>query len=218
MRHQLLIATLASGALLTGCATDPNTGQQRMNKAAIGALAGAAGGAAISKATGGDHTGRDAAIGAALGAGIGYYMERQARELEQQMAGTGVNVKQDPTTGNIDLVMPGNITFAFDDASLNPTFMPTLDKLASTMNQYHETTINVMGHTDSRGAAAYNMNLSRQRANSVASYLINRGVSASRINVTGYGMTRPIASNDTDYGRQQNRRVEITINAPRSVQ
>ena len=120
MRNTLMVAALASGLALSGCTTDPNTGQQRLNKTAIGTLAGAAGGATISKATGGDKTGRDAAIGAALGTGVGYYMERQAKQLEQQMAGTGVTVTPN-ANGNIDLVMPGNITFSFDDASLNPS-------------------------------------------------------------------------------------------------
>ncbi|WP_201586513.1 OmpA family protein [Psychrobacter jeotgali] len=217
MRNKLMIAAVASGLALSGCTTDPNTGQQRLNKTAIGTLAGAAGGATISKATGGDKTGRDAAIGAALGAGVGYYMERQAKQLEQQMAGTGVTVEQNQQTGNIDLVMPGNITFAFDDATLNPSFRPTLDKLASTMNQYNQTTVTVAGHTDSRGAASYNQNLSRQRAYSVANYLTARGVSSNRIQVVAYGESRPVASNDTDYGRQQNRRVELTINSPQNL-
>ncbi len=217
MRNQLMIAALASGMVLTGCATDPNTGQQRINKTAIGTLAGALGGATISKATGGDNTGRDAAIGAALGAGVGYYMERQAKQLEQQMAGTGVTVEQNPNTGNIDLVMPGNITFSFDDATLSSSFKPTLDKLASTMNQYDKTRVTIAGHTDSRGDASYNMNLSRNRANSVANYLSARGVSSNRINVVAYGESRPVADNNTDYGRQQNRRVELTITSPQSV-
>lgn len=217
MRKQLMVATLASGMVLAGCATDPNTGQTTINKTALGALAGAAGGAVISKATGGDETGRDAAIGAALGAGVGYYMQRQANQLEQQMAGTGVEVEQDAQTGNINLVMPGNITFAFDDATLSPSFRPTLNQLAATMVEYNQTTVNVMGHTDSQGSDSYNLNLSRQRANSVASYLISQGVSSSRINVYGYGESNPVASNATESGRQQNRRVEITINSPQSL-
>lgn len=217
MRKQLLIVAVASGLALSGCTTDPNTGQQRLNKTAIGTLAGAAGGAVISKATGGSNTGRDAAIGAALGTGVGYYMERQAKQLEQQMAGTGVTVEQNPTTGNIDLVMPGNITFSFDDATLNSSFKPTLDKLASTMNQYNQNSITIAGHTDSRGDANYNQRLSRDRAYSVANYLTARGVSANRVKVVAYGESRPIADNSTDYGRQQNRRVELTINSPQSV-
>lgn len=216
MRNQLMIVAVASGLALSGCTTDPNTGQQRLNKTALGTLAGAAGGAVISKATGGDQTGRDAAIGAALGAGVGYYMERQAKQLEQQMAGTGVTVTPN-ANGNIDLVMPGNITFSFDDATLNSSFTPTLSKLAQTMNQYNQNTVTIAGHTDSQGAASYNQGLSRDRAYAVANYLTANGVPASRINVVAYGESRPVASNDTEYGRQQNRRVELTINAPSSV-
>lgn len=216
MRNQMMIAAVAAGLALSGCTTDPNTGQQRLNKAAIGGLAGAAGGATISKATGGDKTGRDALIGAALGTGVGYYMERQAKQLEQQMAGTGVTVTPN-ANGNIDLVMPGNITFSFDNASLNPSFMPTLDKLASTMNEYNQNTVTVAGHTDSKGDAGYNMDLSRKRANSVRNYLVSRGVASNRISVAAYGESRPVADNNTDYGRQQNRRVELVINAPSRV-
>ncbi|WLP94096.1 OmpA family protein [Psychrobacter sp. M13] len=216
MRNQLMVVAVASGLALSGCTTDPNTGQQRLNKTALGTLAGAAGGAVISKATGGDKTGRDAAIGAALGAGVGLYMERQAKQLEQQMAGTGVTVTPN-ANGNIDLVMPGNITFSFDDATLNASFRPTLSKLAQTMNQYNQNTVTIAGHTDSKGAASYNQGLSRDRAYAVANYLTANGVPANRINVVAYGESRPVASNDSEYGRQQNRRVELTINAPSSV-
>ncbi|MBE0406991.1 OmpA family protein [Psychrobacter sp. AOP22-C1-22] len=216
MRNTLMVAAVASGLALSGCATDPNTGQQRLNKTAVGTLAGALGGGAISKATGGDKTGRDAAIGAALGAGVGYYMERQAKQLEQQMAGTGVTVTPNPN-GNIDLVMPGNITFSFDDATLNSSFKPTLNKLASTMSEYNQNTVTIAGHTDSRGSASYNQGLSRDRAYAVANYLTARGVASNRINVVAYGESRPIADNNSDSGRQQNRRVELVINAPQSV-
>ena len=216
MRNTLMIAAVASGLALSGCATDPYTGQQTINKSALGALAGAAGGATISKATGGDKTGRDAAIGAALGAGVGYYMDRQAKQLQQQMAGTGVTVTPN-ANGNIDLVMPGNITFSFDDATLNNSFKPTLDKLASTMNEYNQNTITIAGHTDSKGADAYNMDLSRKRAYAVANYLSARGVASNRINVVAYGESRPVADNNSEYGRQPHRRVELTVNAPNSV-
>lgn len=212
-----MIVALASGLTLAGCATDPATGQQRINKTAIGALAGAAGGAAISKATGGDKTGRDAAIGAALGGAVGYYMQRQEQQLQEQMAGTGVTVDRDQS-GNINLVMPGNITFATDSTSINSSFNNTLDKLASTMREYDQNTITVMGFTDNVGRADYNQNLSQRRAQAVKNYLVNRGVASNRINTYGYGETRPIASNDNEYGRSQNRRVEIKINAPQSVQ
>ncbi len=211
-----MIVAVASGLALAGCTTDPATGQQRLNKAAIGALAGAAGGAVISKASGGDHTGRDAAIGAALGGAVGLYMDRQEKQLQQQMAGTGVEVKRDQQ-GNIDLVMPGNITFATNSTAINPSFDNTLNKLAATMVEYNETTVYVMGHTDSVGDARYNQTLSENRAQSVKNYLVSRGVDSYRIRTMGYGETRPVASNDYESGRSQNRRVEIKINAPQSV-
>lgn len=180
-------------------------------------MAGAVLGAGISKATGGEHTKRDAAIGAVLGAGVGAYMSRQAKQIEQDMAGTGVEVKQDPNTGNIDLVMPGNVTFANDDATINPTFYANLNQLAKTMINYHQTTIVVSGHTDSNGSDAYNLNLSQRRALSVKNYLVGQGVPANRIQTVGYGESSPVASNATEYGRAQNRRVELTINAPQSL-
>ena len=213
MRNQLMIAAVASTMMLAGCATDPMTGQTQINKGALGAIAGGLGGAAISKATGGDKTGRDAAIGAAVGGGIGLYMENQAKKLQQQMQGTGVTVQQS-ANGNIDLVMPGSITFSFDDATLNNSFKPTLDKLASTMVDYNKTTITIAGHTDSKGDAGYNKNLSQQRAYAVANYLSAHGVASNRINVVAYGESSPVASNNTEAGRQQNRRVELTINSP----
>lgn len=216
------VSVLAASVALAGCAstsgtTGTTTTGTGINKAVIGAVAGALGGAAISKATGGEKTGRDAAIGAVVGGAVGAYMQKQAKQIETQMAGTGVEVQQDPTTGNINLVMPGNITFAYDDATLNPSFTTSLNQLAQTMKQYDQTTIVVAGHTDSNGSDAYNMNLSKQRAASVANYLVRQGVAAHRIQAVGYGEAQPVASNTTDAGRAQNRRVELTINAPQSL-
>ncbi len=216
MNNKLIIAALASSLALVGCTTDPVTGQQTIHKGALGALGGAAAGAGISKVTGGEKTGRDAAIGAVLGGAIGTYMENQQRQLEKEMAGTGVEVKHDGQ-GNIDLIMPGNITFAHDSTNINPSFYNTLDKLASTMNQYDQTTVTVMGHTDSVGNPTYNQGLSQRRAQSVAGYLVNRGVASYRIQTLGYGQSQPIADNSTEQGRMQNRRVEIKLNAPQNL-
>ncbi len=143
--------------------------------------------------------------------GLDVYMERQAKQLEQQMAGTGVSVDRNPTTGNIDVVIPANITFVFDDATLNSSFKPTLEKLAFTMKRYDQTIVFIAGHTDSRGSEDYNMSLSRDRAYAVANYLSLKGVSSNRINVVAYGESRPVADNNTDYGRQQNQRIELMI-------
>lgn len=210
------VTVLASSVALAGCA-NTGTGTATPNKAVLGAVAGALGGAAISKATGGEKTGRDAAIGAAVGAAAGAYMERQAKQIQQQMAGTGVTVNHDTTTGNIKLTMPGNITFAHDDATLNSAFLGSLNQLAATMRQYGETTIVVAGHTDSTGQAAYNQALSERRAAAVRDYLVSQGVSPSRIQTVGYGMRQPVASNATEAGRAQNRRVELIILTPQNM-
>lgn len=221
MKKILGVSVLASSMVLAGCANTGTTGAQaglsNANKAVIGAIAGAVAGTAISKATGGEKTGRDAAIGAAIGAGVGAYMQRQAKQIQAQMEGTGVQVAQDPQTGNINLVMPGNITFAHDDATLNPAFTGSLNQLAQTMKQYDKTTIVVAGHTDSNGADAYNYRLSEQRAASVRNYLVAQGVAANRIQTVGYGKTQPVANNATDAGRAQNRRVELTIQTPQEI-
>lgn len=207
---KLAIATLAGSMALAGCTTNPTTGQQQMNRGAIGALLGGAAGAAIDK----NKRGRGAAIGAVLGGGAGLYMENQQRRLREQLQGTGVSVEQNQQTGAIDLVMPGNITFATDSANIAPAFQGTLGQLAQTLSQYDRTSITVRGYTDNTGSAAYNQNLSQQRANSVANYLVRSGVTPSRIQAVGYGMSNPVASNSTEAGRAQNRRVELTINPP----
>ena len=109
------------------------------------------------------------------------------------------------------LDMPSGITFGFNSSDVNAQFYPVLDKVAATLNEYNQTTINVVGHTDSIGSDAVNQRLSEQRASSVAQYLQSRGVASQRLQTSGYGKTRPVDSNDTEAGRANNRRVEITL-------
>jgi outer membrane protein OmpA-like peptidoglycan-associated protein len=125
------------------------------------------------------------------------------------MAGTGVDVVR--KGDNITLDMPGGVTFAFNSSDLNAQFYPVLDKVAATLTEYDKTVIEVAGHTDSVGSDAYNQQLSEKRANSVASYLSSRGVNRTRVVTVGAGEAHPVATNDTEEGRAQNRRVEITI-------
>ncbi len=205
------IAMLAGCATYTGQTSDPNDPNRTGRGAAIGAIAGAVVGAA----TGDDATERrqratvGAAAGAALGAGVGAYQDRQEAALRRQMAGTGVEVERQGD--NIMLNMPSGITFDFDRYDLKSEFRPVLDNLANTLNEYGQTRIEVVGHTDSKGTDSYNQTLSQNRANAVAGYLGSRGVASSRMIVSGAGETRPVASNDTESGRAQNRRVEITL-------
>lgn len=206
------VAVLA--LLISGCATDPNTGKTTLNTAAIGAISGALGGAVLSKTTGGEHTERDAAIGAALGAGIGYYMQKQEQDLRAQTKGSGIEVQRDPQSNDIRLIMPESITFDKAQSYIKPQFHHTLQKVAKTLNEYHHTRVYIEGHASSEGDFSFNQNLSQARADSVAYYLQNQGVAPHRIQSRGLGIAHPIASNQSEYGRAQNRRVEIIIKAP----
>ena len=203
--------TFAGCATYTGQTSDPND----PNRTQRGALIGAGIGAVAGLLSGDDATERrqramvGAGVGALAGGAVGAYQDRQEAALRSQLAGTGVDVIRDGD--NITLNMPGAITFGFDSSALQPQFRPVLDDLAMTLNEYNQTIIEVAGHTDSVGDAAYNQTLSEQRAATVANYLAGRGVMRDRMITIGAGETRPIASNDTEAGRAQNRRVEITL-------
>lgn len=215
MRTKLLLATVVSGAMLTGCATTPGTTSTTsitQNKAVIGGLLGAAAGAGISKATGGEKTGRDAAIGAALGSGVGYYMQKQEAQLRQQTAGTGVTVVRDPVTNNINLSIPEAVTFQVGQSTILPGFYGTLNNVASTLRQYDQSSIQVNGYASVEGDANMNLALSQNRANAVRNYLVNQGVSSARVSAVGRGETSQFGSS-----YEPNRRVEMTILAPQSV-
>lgn len=214
----VLAATLA--ALMGGCASqnpyDNQSSQQSsdgMSKTAkyggLGALAGAVAGAAINH----DNRGKGALIGAAVagaaGAGYGYYADKQEAELRRSMEGTGVQVERQGD--NIQLIMPGNITFATDSADIASNFYNPLNNLANSFRQYDQNSIEIIGHTDSTGSHAYNMSLSQRRAQSVANYLLAQGVNAARVSTRGAGPDQPIASNANEAGRSQNRRVEINL-------
>ncbi len=210
---------LASAIALASCqtTTDPLTGQAQTNNtaggAALGALAGAATGLLIARDKGGKDQRNAALIGAGIGAlvggGIGNYMDQQEEELRRQLRNSGVSVSR---AGNqIILNMPGNITFASDDAALNPNFYNVLDSVAIVLAKYERTLLDIDGHTDSTGSEQYNQQLSEARAVAVGQYLNQRGIDARRLRIIGYGETRPITDNSTEIGRQQNRRVEIRI-------
>ncbi|PJK01258.1 cell envelope biogenesis protein OmpA [Lysobacteraceae bacterium NML91-0213] len=212
-----LTAALAGALMLTGCATytgqtsDPNDPNRTRNNALIGAGIGAVAGllSGDSATERRQHALIGAGAGALAGGAVGAYQDRQEAELRRQMAGTGVDVVRQGD--NITLNMPGNVTFGFDQANIQPQFYPVLNNVAQTLRQYDQTVIEVAGHTDNIGAAAYNQQLSERRAQAVAQYLAAQGVNPQRIITVGAGMTRPIADNSTEAGRAQNRRVEITL-------
>ncbi len=208
------IAGALSAAMLTSaCVTDPVTGERTISKAAIGGLGGAVGGYLLGDLVGGrrDRTEKilGAGIGGLAGAGIGAYMDRQERDLRARTAGTDVQVIR--RGDDLVLNMPSGITFGYDSATVQPQFRPTLDQVATVLAEYNQTYIDVYGHTDSTGSAAYNQGLSERRAAAVAGYLSTQGVQSARIGTRGFGLTQPIASNETEDGRAANRRVEIKI-------
>lgn len=207
------VAAIAMLMVTTACTTDPNTGNQRVSRAAIGGVAGAVGGYLLGDVVGGRHDRTEKIVGAGIGAlagtGVGLYMDKQERELRQRTAGTDISVTRDGD--NLVLNMPSGITFATDQASIQPQFRETLDKVAATLAGYNQTYIDVYGHTDSDGSDSYNQGLSERRAASVADYLTMRGVQSARIATRGFGESQPIASNGTADGKAANRRVEIRI-------
>jgi outer membrane protein OmpA-like peptidoglycan-associated protein len=209
------IALLAAASVaLAGCAAmEDFASNPEKEKTRKGTGYGAAAGAVVGLLSAGNNPFKSAMIGAAAGAlvggSVGYYMDKQEAKLRQQMAGTGVDVVR--SGDNITLDIPGGVTFAFDSADINAQFYPVLDKVAATLTEFDKTVIEVAGHTDSVGSADYNQQLSERRANSVSAYLASRGVSKSRVVTVGAGEDHPVASNETEEGRAQNRRVEITI-------
>ena len=184
-RFRTLTALAIGGSLIAtaACTTNPETGNQRVSRTAVGAIAGGA---------------------------IGNYMDRQEAELRRQTAGTGVDVIRQGD--DLLLRMPSGITFDYDRFDIKPQFEATLNEVARTLQTYNQTYVDVLGHTDTTGTAEYNQGLSVRRAQSVANYLVSHGVASARIATRGYGESAPLYSpDDTEAKRAANRRVEIKI-------
>jgi outer membrane protein OmpA-like peptidoglycan-associated protein len=214
VRSTLLV--IAAALTVAGCeTTDAYTGEKKVNNTSKGAGIGALAGAVLGAATGDNSKDRrkraliGAGVGALTGAGVGAYMDKQEAKLRAQLQGTGVSV----TRSGDDLIlnMPGNITFKTASADLNANFYRVLDSVTLVLKEFDKTLIDVEGHTDSDGSEAYNQQLSLNRASSVGMYLQSHGVNGQRIVTFGAGEVRPIASNNTPEGKQQNRRVELKL-------
>ncbi len=213
VKARLVLAVTATSLILAACVTDPETGQQGMTRAGGGALAGAGAGALLGAILGGSNNRAAVLIGTGIGAiaggSVGSYMDKQERELRARTAGTGIEVQREGD--QIALKLPSGISFDFNSAAIRPEFKPALDQVAQTLASYQSTFVDVTGHTDSIGSVQVNQRLSEQRAESVANYFTLQGVNRARIATRGYGKTMPIATNDTEEGRAQNRRVEIKL-------
>ena len=218
MKKLITALTLAGVTALSGCTTfDPYTGEEKTTNTAKGAGIGASAALLVSYLANKDKSSgernrrmlRDAGIGAVAGGGVGYYMDTQEAKLRKQLRSTGVSVKRDGD--NINLIMPGNITFPTDRSSLKSDFYDVLNSVALVLEEYDKTIIAVAGYTDSQGSDSYNQQLSEDRARSVANYLKSRKIVAARFEVIGFGEKNPIADNKTAEGRALNRRVELTL-------
>ena len=207
---------LLTAVLVVACSTiDPYTGEKKTSKATKGAIIGAVSGAVVGALFGDDSTERrqkaliGAGVGALAGGAIGNYMDRQEAKLRAELAGTGVSVTR--IGDEILLNMPGNITFPVDSSELNADFTPVLNSVGKVLAEFNQTVIEVKGHTDSSGSDEYNQALSERRAASVSSYIQDQGLDALRVITFGFGETAPIADNESDEGRQRNRRVELNL-------
>ena len=212
-----LMVFVASGSLiLTSCQTaNPYTRDAQRAKAMTGAVMGGLIGAVAGGISGNDRTDRrqkallGAGIGAIAGGGIGAYMDKQEAVLRRELEGAGVGIGR---SGNqINLIMPGDITFSTGRASINGQFYPTLTSVAKVLNKYDKTLVDITGHTDSVGQRDYNYRLSQSRAISVAGFLQNGKVNPQRFRIVGRGPDAPVATNSTAEGRQANRRVTIQL-------
>lgn len=211
---RIVLSSLAAASLLgtSACVTDPNTGEKKVSRTAIGGVGGAVLGGLLGGAIGG-KTGRivGAVAGGAAGGYVGYRMDQQIKELKEETEGSGVDVTEVDNGQAILVNLPDGVTFDVGSATLKPAFRDTLNNVADSLVKYPNSIIDVYGHTDSTGSDAFNQSLSERRAQTVANYLISRGVSQARIRWQGFGETMPVADNGTDAGRSRNRRVEIKI-------
>jgi outer membrane protein OmpA-like peptidoglycan-associated protein len=216
MKSSVLVAGFAALSLAACSTINPYTGQSQLSNTAGGGLIGAGSGAVLGAIVG-TATGSDPRVAALLGAGIGgitgaaigSYMDQQEAELRAQLQGTGVSVTR--VGAQIILNMPSNITFGVDSAQVQPAFNETLISVALVLRKFNKTIVDVYGHTDDTGSDAHNQDLSQRRAVAVATVLAGQGIDQRRFYIEGKGESSPIASNATETGRSQNRRVEIQI-------
>jgi outer membrane protein OmpA-like peptidoglycan-associated protein len=199
-----LILVVTAGSM--GCSWS-----SKSKGAIIGAGSGAAVGGIIGHAAGNTAAGAiiGAAVGGAAGAYIGNYMDKQAAEMEQDIKGA----KIERIGEGIKITFDSGLMFDVNKATLRPASEQNLANLAVILNKYPDTNILLEGHTDATGTDEYNLELSKLRAQAVSNYLAGRQVSPTRFTIMGYGESQPIATNDTEEGRQQNRRVEVAIYA-----
>ncbi len=219
MRKLFIAMPIAASLLLSACATNDLGDKRDLNKTEKGAIIGTASGAVLGAIINHKNRGKGALIGAVggglTGAGVGYYMDKQAKDLQLQLQSEiqRGEISVDKRTSDNALLVSMTSSTGFDSGSavLKPGYTPTLDKIARVLNQYGKTTVSVIGHTDSVGSHEYNQGLSERRAQSVMDYFAAQNVNPLRLEAYGKGETAPRADNSTEAGRQLNRRVELWI-------
>jgi len=220
------IALALVSLVLSGCIQPNDPNKHTKQKAGIGAGLGAVAGAIIGYQA--DHSGGalkgaliGGAAGGALGAGAGHYMDKQQAEFEQQLSAereaNQIEVER-LQNENLKITMNSEVSFDFNSSRLQPAFERSLEKVADILNRYPKTSIKIIGHTDNVGSEVYNQQLSEKRSAAVGTALEGRGVAAYRISSRGRGESEPRATNDTEAGRQLNRRVEMLIVPEESLQ
>jgi outer membrane protein OmpA-like peptidoglycan-associated protein len=219
MRKHTIAIPLMTSLLLSACATNDMGDARDMNKTEKGAIIGAASGAALGAIINGKNRGKGALIGAVggglAGTGVGYYMDKQAKDLQQQLQPEiqrgEISVEKRASDNALMVSMTSNTGFDNLSAELNPGYISTLNKISRVLNQYGKTSVTVIGHTDSLGSHADNQVLSERRAQSVLDYFASQHVNSLRLESYGRGETEPRADNSSEAGRQLNRRVELWI-------
>jgi len=208
----LLVLSLVAGCATYGPASADRPRATTHDKTAKGAGIGAAAGAAAALLKGkreADEILAGAAIGAAVGAGVGLYMDAQEERFGRIPGTTVERVSDDTLLVHFD----SDVLFDVDSAALDPSSQGTLGEVASVLNEYPKTAVVIQGHTDSTGSEEHNFALSERRARSVYNYLTGRGVAPDRMSALGHGESFPVASNDSESGRRQNRRVDVLLKA-----
>ena len=209
----ILAAVILAATTVGGCANMSQTERGTATGAGIGAAVGGIVGATTGGG-GGSRAATGAVIGGASGAVIGNIwssrMEEQKRTMQQATQGTGVQVSQTPDN-RLKLEIPSDISFDTNRADIKPNFRPVLDKFAASLVEHTNTTVTIVGHTDSTGNDAINDPLSVSRAARTRDYLVSRGAASNRFNVDGRGSHEPLVNNDNDANRARNRRVEIFV-------
>jgi len=213
---KILALSLISLLLTTGCAMETKTQKGGAYGAAGGAVAGALLGQAIGRDTEGTLWGAaiGAALGGAAGAGVGRMMDNQERDMRNALAASdAAAVRREGDL--LAITLKGDVTFDTNSTTVKPGLYKELDRIADVMVRYPDTLIQIGGHTDNTGSEKYNQDLSERRAANVRNLLAQRGVDYNRMQVIGYGESMPVATNNTEAGRQMNRRVEIKV-APKN--